>query len=80
MLPGGEFVLTEQRPRSDFRPRWRINSGLSNCSPMMPTPAWGIGRTLTQMHLPAEAEPYLKRAANLEPFSAATHYRLSLAS
>jgi tetratricopeptide (TPR) repeat protein len=38
----------------------------------------GIGRALTQMHRPAEAEPYLKRAAQLEPFSAATHYRLSL--
>ena len=38
----------------------------------------GIGKTLTQMHRPAEAEPYLKRAAQLEPFTAVTHYRLSL--
>jgi Flp pilus assembly protein TadD len=38
----------------------------------------GIGKTLTQMHRPAEAETYLKRSAQLEPFSAATHYRLSL--
>ncbi|SPF48057.1 TPR domain protein [Candidatus Sulfopaludibacter sp. SbA4] len=38
----------------------------------------GIGKTLTQMHRPAEAEPYLKRSAQLEPFNAATHYRLSL--
>jgi tetratricopeptide (TPR) repeat protein len=37
----------------------------------------GMGRTLTQMHRPAEAEPYLKRAAQIEPFTAATHYRLS---
>ena len=37
-----------------------------------------MGRTLTQMHRPAEAEPYLKRAAQLEPFTAVTHYRLSL--
>jgi tetratricopeptide (TPR) repeat protein len=38
----------------------------------------GMGKTLTQMHRPAEAEPYLKRAAQLEPFTAVTHYRLSL--
>jgi Flp pilus assembly protein TadD len=38
----------------------------------------GIGKTLTQMHRAAEAEPYLKRAAQLEPFTAVTHYRLSL--
>jgi Flp pilus assembly protein TadD len=38
----------------------------------------GIGKTLTQMHRTAEAEPYLKRAAQLEPFTAVTHYRLSL--
>ena len=37
----------------------------------------GIGQTLTQMHRPAEAEPYLKRAAQFEPFTAVTHYRLS---
>jgi predicted Zn-dependent protease len=37
----------------------------------------GVGRTLIQMHRPAEAEPYLKRAAELDPFTAATHYRLS---
>lgn len=38
----------------------------------------GMGKVLTQMHRPAEAEPYLKRSAQLEPFTAATHYRLSL--
>ena len=38
----------------------------------------GIGKTLTQMHRTADAEPYLKRAAQLEPFTAVTHYRLSL--
>jgi len=38
----------------------------------------GIGRTLIQMHRPAEAEPYLKRSVELEPFTAAAHYRLSL--
>ncbi len=38
----------------------------------------GMGKTLTQMHRPAEAEPYLKHAEQLEPFTAATHYRLSL--
>jgi tetratricopeptide (TPR) repeat protein len=38
----------------------------------------GIGRTLIQMHRPAEAESYLKRSVGLEPFTAATHYRLSL--
>ena len=37
----------------------------------------GMGRTLTQMHRPADAEPYLKRAAQVEPFTAVTHYRLS---
>ena len=36
-----------------------------------------MGRTLTQMHRPADAEPYLKRAAQVEPFTAVTHYRLS---
>jgi hypothetical protein len=30
------------------------------------------------MHRTADAEPYLKRAAQLEPFTAVTHYRLSL--
>ena len=38
----------------------------------------GMGKVLSQMQKPAEAEPYLKRAAQLEPFTAATHYRLSL--
>lgn len=38
----------------------------------------GIGKTLTQMHRMADAEPYLKRAEQLEPFTAVTHYRLSL--
>jgi Flp pilus assembly protein TadD len=38
----------------------------------------GVGKTLSQMHRTAEAEPYLKRAAQLEPFTAVTHYRLSL--
>src|SRR6185437_13596541 len=38
----------------------------------------GIGRTLIQMHRAAEAEPYLKRSVQLEPFTAAAHYRLSL--
>ena len=37
-----------------------------------------IGKTLSQMHRPADAEPYLQRAAQLEPFTAVTHYRLSL--
>jgi tetratricopeptide (TPR) repeat protein len=37
----------------------------------------GMGRTLTQMNRPADAEPYLKRAAGIEPFTAVTHYRLS---
>jgi hypothetical protein len=30
------------------------------------------------MHRAGDAEPYLKRAAQLEPFTAVTHYRLSL--
>ena len=38
----------------------------------------GMGRVLTQLHRPADAEPFLKRAAQLEPFTAVTHYRLSL--
>lgn len=38
----------------------------------------GVGKTLTQMHRMADAEPYLKRAVELEPFTAVTHYRLSL--
>src|SRR6266852_5034934 len=38
----------------------------------------GVAKTLTSMRRPQEAEPYLKRAAQLEPFNAATHYRLSL--
>src|SRR5262249_8932678 len=38
----------------------------------------GIGRTLIQMHRPAEAETYLKRSVELEPFHATAHYRLSL--
>jgi predicted Zn-dependent protease len=37
-----------------------------------------MGRTLTQQHRTTDAEPYLKRAAQLEPFTAVTHYRLSL--
>ncbi len=38
----------------------------------------GMGKTLSQLHRPAEALPYLQRAAELEPFTAVTHYRLSL--
>ena len=38
----------------------------------------GAGKTLTLMHRMTDAEPYLKRAAQLEPFTATTHYRLSL--
>jgi tetratricopeptide (TPR) repeat protein len=38
----------------------------------------GMGRTLSQLNRPAEAEPYLKRSAQIEPFTAVTHYRLSL--
>lgn len=38
----------------------------------------GMGKTLTQMHRMSDAEPYLKRAEQLEPFTAVTHYRLSL--
>ncbi len=38
----------------------------------------GISRTLTQMHRAAEAEPYLKRSVQLDAFTAAAHYRLSL--
>ena len=38
----------------------------------------GVAKALTSMRRPKEAEPYLKRAAQLEPFNAATHYRLSL--
>ena len=38
----------------------------------------GIGRTLMQLHRPQEAEPYLKRSIELDPFTAAAHYRLSL--
>ena len=38
----------------------------------------GIGKTLGQLNRPSEAEPYLKRSAQLEPFTANTHYRLSL--
>jgi predicted Zn-dependent protease len=37
-----------------------------------------MGKTLSQLNRPAEAEPYLKRSAQLEPFTAVTHYRLSL--
>ncbi len=38
----------------------------------------GMGKTLSQLNRLAEAEPYLKRSAQLEPFTAVTHYRLSL--
>jgi tetratricopeptide (TPR) repeat protein len=38
----------------------------------------GVAKALTSMRRAPEAEPYLKRAAQLEPFNAATHYRLSL--
>src|SRR5260370_24418993 len=38
----------------------------------------GMRRTLSQLNRLAEAEPYLKRSAQLEPFTAVTHYRLSL--
>jgi len=38
----------------------------------------GLARVLMYMHQPREAEPYLERAAQLEPFNPATHYRLSM--
>ncbi len=38
----------------------------------------GMGKTLGQLQRPAEALPHLQRAAELEPFTAVTHYRLSL--
>ena len=37
----------------------------------------GAGRTLMQMQRTKEAEVYLKRSVEIEPFTAAAHYRLS---
>jgi tetratricopeptide (TPR) repeat protein len=38
----------------------------------------GMGKTLSQLHGPTDALPHPQRSAELEPFTAATHYRLSL--
>jgi Flp pilus assembly protein TadD len=38
----------------------------------------GMAKVLTAMHQLKGAEPYLARAATLEPFNAATHYRLGV--
>lgn len=38
----------------------------------------GMAKILISKHEPQKAEPYLERAAQLEPFNAATHYRLGV--
>ncbi|MBV8810948.1 MAG: tetratricopeptide repeat protein, partial [Acidobacteriaceae bacterium] len=38
----------------------------------------GMAKALMSMHQPQEAKPYLERAAQLEPFDPATHYRLGV--
>jgi tetratricopeptide (TPR) repeat protein len=40
--------------------------------------ALGLGNTLAAMHQPDKARPLLEHAVQLEPFSAAIHYRLAL--
>jgi cytochrome c-type biogenesis protein CcmH/NrfG len=39
---------------------------------------FGMAKVLMSMQEPQKAEPYLERAAKIEPFNAATHYRLGV--
>jgi Tfp pilus assembly protein PilF len=64
--------------RSDLKSAMAHYSRALQMQPDDPDTNLGMTRVLTSMHQPKEAEPYLERAAKLEPFNAATHYRLGV--
>lgn len=62
----------------DLQGALALYSRASALQPNDPEASMGMGKVLGQLHRPADALPYLQRAAELEPFTAVTHYRLSL--
>ncbi len=64
--------------RSDLKNATEHYSKALQMQPDDPDTNLGMARVLAAMHQPKEAEPYLERAAKLEPFNAATHYRLGV--
>ncbi len=64
--------------RSDLKSAITYYSRALDMQPNDPDANLGMAKILMSMHEPQKAEPYLEHAAQVEPFSPGTRYRLSV--